>query len=553
MRRIGLYSDVHANLPALQAVLDHMHAEGITERYCLGDLVGYGPHPAEVVERMRALGDPVVQGNYDRALGARLRDSGGGFSTPQETLDAAESFAFTIAAVSPQDERYLSALPREIALQIDGARILLCHGTPRRINELIPRDAIGTLLVTLAREAGADVVCCGHVHAPFHRSVPTEDGVCHWVNAGSVGRPRDGDPRAAWVELVLGTYEEVLSRAPEDLACRRVGGTELWLSVHPHRVVYDTEAVVRDTIAHGLPATLASAFATGSEARETLVPTSVTHPAEHGKSRLADEPHHTSPGVQMGAPRERGAAESGRQCVCALEGRIAAYESFAAIFHDPPTVVRTAVTSLATAMRSCRKNPHLDDAAIETARIGATAALATAAGREAFAAERVRLYGEPGRFDPFRHVLSASELTYLSVDDASSRAGLEALYDGAGFSRPRHEAECVGHISVELAFMAYCLRQASDARTGRLGTAHDFFTRHLAEWAVLFAVVTAQQADEPVMRYAGLALDKYLICEAATFRTAVPEYCEMRKRGGRPGVVSSARTNDSELQGGGPR
>lgn len=126
MRRIGLYSDVHANLPALEAVLAHMHAEGITERYCLGDLVGYGPHPAEVITKIRALGDQVVQGNFDRAIGARLRDAGRSFSTPQETLDAAESYAYTIAVIDIEHERFLSSLPRHIPVDVGDARMCCC-------------------------------------------------------------------------------------------------------------------------------------------------------------------------------------------------------------------------------------------------------------------------------------------------------------------------------------------------------------------------------------------------------------------------------------------
>ncbi|MDO8879217.1 MAG: metallophosphoesterase family protein [Coriobacteriia bacterium] len=553
MRRIGLYSDVHANLPALQAVLDHMQAEGITERYCLGDLVGYGPHPVEVIARMRAIGDTVVQGNFDRALGARLRDSGSNLPTPQETLDAAESYAYTIAAMSREDERYLSALPREIVLEIDGVRILLCHGTPRRMNEIVAPDAAGSLLVSLVRGAGVDAVCCGHVHVPFHRSIPTEAGVCHWVNAGSVGRPRDGDPRAAWVELALGTHQEVLTRAVEDLACRRVGETDLWLSAHLHRVAYDTESVVRDTVARGLPATLASALSTGSETRHTLSPSSVSEPHDHRHGHRDGVLRRAFSTISGGASHGCGAVGEGRQCTCALGDRIAAYECFAALYRDPPASAPGAAARLATAMRSCRKNPHLDDRAIEVARDEALHALERPAGLEAFAAERVRLHGEPGRFDPFVHVLSPSELTYLAGDEAGNAAGLEALYAAAGFTSAGDGSGDIGHISVELAFMAHCLRRGPAADSDSLGLAHDFFVGHLADWAVLLAVVTAQQATEPVMRYVGLALDKYLICEAGTFRAAVPEYCEMRERGSASGVLSSARTDGLHHQGGGPQ
>ena len=528
MRRIGIYSDIHANLPALEAVLAHMHAEGITERYCLGDLIGYGPHATEVVARMRELGDPSLQGNYDRAVAARLHEPGSGFPTPQEALDGAESYADTISALGRDDERFLAGLPRALTLEADGIEIALCHGTPRHVSERVQVDSSGALLVSLAREAGVFVVCCGHGHVPFHRSIPTEAGVYHWVSAGSVGRPRDGDPRACWVELVIGAHADVVGRVPEDLSCRRIGETDVWVGMRAHRVAYDVEAVIRDMLSRGLPLTLASPLRTGSEVRRILAPTStsvrvdaeVIGPDAEGEAGVGD----------AAEDGEAGPACEGRtwHCSCAVRDRITAYESFSAAFQDGPGQMVATLTRLKNSMHSCIKNPHIDDDQIVAAYELAIRALGTEEGRAAFAEERFRLYGECRRFDPFSHVLSASELTYLSGDMAANRSALNALYDAVGFIPSEPEAGCIGHISVECAFMAHCLRRGTEGASS-LGAAREFFIGHLADWAVLFAVVTAQQAREPVMRYVGMALDKYLICEAATFRTAVPEYCEMRQ------------------------
>ena len=218
MRRIALYSDVHANTVALEAVHAVIEKAGIVERYCLGDLVGLGPRPEEAIALVRSYGDTVIQGNYDRAIGAHLRHPGSDFPTPQEALDGAEAYAFTIAETSDDSADYLYGLPRDFVIAEGDVRIVLCHGTPRFPSEVIAADAPTPLLTAIAREVGADVVCCGHTHVPVHRSVPTEDGVVHWVNVGSVGRPRDGDPRAAWAELVLGTRQEVVDNAPADTA-----------------------------------------------------------------------------------------------------------------------------------------------------------------------------------------------------------------------------------------------------------------------------------------------------------------------------------------------
>lgn len=527
MRRIALYSDVHANTPALEAVYASMAAEGLEERYCLGDLVGLGSRPQEAVERVRASGDGVIQGNYDRAIGSHLRSPGSDFPTPQEALDGAEAYAFTIAETDALVADYLYALPRDVTIEEGGNRIILCHATPRFVSELVPTDAPLPLLVSLAREAEAEVVCCGHTHVPFHRSIPTEDGVIHWVNVGSVGRPRDGDPRAAWVEIVLGTQEEVLGQAHADTAARRVGQSDLWLGVEVHRVPYDTEAVVRDMVRRGLPFTLAAGLRIGLE----------EHDAAQAAARRVDQDAGTdagAPGAAMPASDEPLACghTASEHCSCVLDDRIAAYESLARIYRGQLAEVPPAVRRLRTAMRSCRINRNVNEAAILEAFHSADIALRTADGRTAFEAERERLYGLESGFDPFSHVLSADESTYASGDIADHLGRIEARYAEVAFTAPevRGDLHPPGHISSELDFMAFCLRGAAAGDPRALVRAHDFFIEHLAEWGVLFAVVVGQQAREPVMRYAGLALDKFLTCEGSTFRHAVPDHCYLRSR-----------------------
>lgn len=526
MRRIALYSDVHANLPALEAVYAAMAAEACEERYCLGDLVGLGPRPQEVVLRVRASGDAVVQGNYDRAIGSHLRSPGSDFLTPQEALDGAEAYAFTIAETDRAIADYLYALPRDRMIEEGGNRIVLCHGTPRFVSEIVPLDAPSPLMVALAREADAEVVCCGHTHAPFHRSIPTEDGVVHWVNVGSVGRPRDGDPRAVWVELVLGTQEDVVGQAHADTAARRVGASDRWLGVNVHRVPYDAESVVRDMVRRGLPHTLAAGLRIGLE----------DHDAAEAAARRAEQAGADAGGAGAPTPDADEALSCGHaaseQCSCMLDDRIAAYESLARIYRGKLAEVSPAVRRLRTAMRSCRINRNVNEAAILEAFHAADIALRTADGRAAFEAERDRLYGLESGFDPFSHVLSPDESTYVSGDIADQIARIEAAYAEAVFSAPevRTGFHPPGHISSELDFVAHCLRGAAAGDTRALARAHDFFIEHLAEWGVLFAVVVGQQAREPVMRYAGLALDKFLTCEGSTFRHAVPEHCHLRMR-----------------------
>lgn len=240
MRRIALFSDIHGNLEALDAVLGDMAEARVTESYCLGDLVGYGPRPTEVLARIRDLGIPTVKGNYDEGIGERRGECGCYYATDEARAEGAASYAFTERAVGEEDARWLAALPAAVRLEHEGVRLLLTHGSPRRINEYLLPDRTDAQLARLAAEAEADVVCVGHVHVPYHRVLPSAvgEGTVHYVSSGSVGKPKDGDPRACWVELLLGTGEDVRAAAPDDGASGPAGSTSTWVAALVHRVAY---------------------------------------------------------------------------------------------------------------------------------------------------------------------------------------------------------------------------------------------------------------------------------------------------------------------------
>lgn len=265
MRRIALFSDVHGNVPALDAVLDDIAVAQVGEVYCLGDLVGYGPDPGGVIERIRRDGIATIQGNYDRGVGNRSGDCGCHYATEQARDDGAASYAFTAGVLTDTDLDWLAALPEQLRLEHEGVRVLLTHGSPRRINEYLLPDREDRQLVRLAEEAGADVVCVGHVHIPYHRSMAARDGCqVHYVSAGSVGKPKDGDPRAGWVEAVIGSADEVRRAAAADGSAAAVGvGSAVWLGAIVHRVEYDIESVAGAMGAAGLPQTLAEALRRG--------------------------------------------------------------------------------------------------------------------------------------------------------------------------------------------------------------------------------------------------------------------------------------------------
>ncbi|MBN2247807.1 MAG: metallophosphoesterase family protein [Coriobacteriia bacterium] len=522
MQRIALYSDIHANIVALEAVIADMDAQGMAERYCLGDLAGYGPRPAEVIARVRELGDRVVQGNYDKAICEHHATPGTEFLTPQETLDGAESYAYAVGSVSPADAAFLRGLEPEILLDVEGARILLCHGSPRQVHDVIEADAEPALLAASIDEARADVVCCGHTHSPFHRVVVTADRFLHWVNAGSVGRPRDGDPRATWVELVIGKHEDVLSAASVDTACRRVGTTSMWLATIQHRVAYDVEAVVHDMSAAGLPPTLAAGLRIGLEEHDweqALAARAAAHAAE---AATQVDP------AALELARQTCAHGDGI-CTCVIDDRIVSYEALARLFRGDISEVAVAMRRLRTSMRSCRVSRTVDEATVVATYAAADRSIRTQEGREAVVRERQRLYGEQKGFDPFANVLSPDESTYVSEDPRTCLEVLSQTYREGAFTAPAIGGvkRGPGDIATELSYVGHCLRMAAVGDAGAVVRARRFFIEHLAAWGVLFAVVVSREATDPVVRYAGLALDKFLTCEAATFRHAIPKACEL--------------------------
>jgi predicted phosphodiesterase len=240
MRRFAIFSDIHGNLLALEAVLSDIAETGVAETYCLGDLVGYGAQPAEVVDRVRDAHIPTVRGNYDDGVGARRGSCGCYYATAEAREDGEASYAWTDGALDEADHQWLATLPDDIRFDAEGLRVLLAHGSPRKINEYLMSDRTDEQLARLAHEAQADLVCVGHVHIPYHRTMHAENGArIDYVNAGSVGKSKDGDPRACWVEVL-------------------VDGSNVTAVVH--RVDYDVEAAANAIVEAGLPARLAHAL-----------------------------------------------------------------------------------------------------------------------------------------------------------------------------------------------------------------------------------------------------------------------------------------------------
>lgn len=233
--RIGIFSDIHGNLPALQAVMADISAQKLQTVYCLGDLVGYGASPNEVTDRIRTEGVPTIMGNYDDGVGFDRDECGCAYREPVEKERGERSFAWTKDQVTPDNKAFLQTLLPEVRFNVDNKRVLLVHGSPRKINEYLFEDRPLSSFQRLAASSNADIIVFGHTHKPYVKEV---DGVM-FLNAGSVGKPKDRDWRACYAILEMGdppttTFQRVTYDVTK--AAAAIMATEL-----PHEFALDIE------------------------------------------------------------------------------------------------------------------------------------------------------------------------------------------------------------------------------------------------------------------------------------------------------------------------
>jgi putative phosphoesterase len=204
MNRITIFGDIHGNMPALEAVWAEMDKRKLDRRFCLGDLVGYGVQPDEVVRFIRDHDVPTLMGNYDEGVGHDSDDCGCAYRTPEAQALGERSISWTNVHVSGSNKAYLRNLPMTMTLMMDKLRVTLVHGSPRRINEYLYEDRPESSIERLFDMVGADVIVCGHTHKPYDRTLLSGRRL---VNAGSVGKPKDHDPRAGFVILTASGKE----------------------------------------------------------------------------------------------------------------------------------------------------------------------------------------------------------------------------------------------------------------------------------------------------------------------------------------------------------
>lgn len=263
--RYALLSDIHANLPALEAVLADVEGRGATAVYHLGDLVGYAPWPDRVVARLEERGVSGIAGNYDSTVATDHDHCGCRYDDPEQQALATESYGWTRRHVSAETRRRLAGLPFRVDLKplgghTAGPTAVLVHGAPTRNTLYWTRDRSDDFCRKMADRvglAGGDAIVFGHTHVPWSRSV---DGI-RFVNAGSVGRPKDGDPRACYVLLENRPTGDGDDAGPGEVDDGDSGAGS-WRVEHV-RVEYDVERAAREIEESDLPDALADQLRAG--------------------------------------------------------------------------------------------------------------------------------------------------------------------------------------------------------------------------------------------------------------------------------------------------
>ncbi len=233
--RLAVLSDIHSNLPALQSVLIDMEKRGVDGAIHLGDLVGYGPRPNEVVQTLKKAGVDGVIGNYDLAV--LHNDAEEGLKTylkPGISENNRQTYLWTRERISPETAELLAQNPAGLYVEEGGVTFLFTHGSPEKPNEYLYPDTPRERLSALLGKSGADILVVGHTHLPM----AVEVGEKVVLNPGSVGKPKDGDPRASYMII----------------------DTDNGFRAEHIRVTFDVESVAKDCVLSGLPLLQAKSY-----------------------------------------------------------------------------------------------------------------------------------------------------------------------------------------------------------------------------------------------------------------------------------------------------
>lgn len=198
--RIAVFGGLYSNYLALSSALADVRRRGVDAIFCLGDMGAFGPHPDRVFPLLRDHRVQCIQGNYDNSLANDLNDCQCGYTDPRDNYFARISYEYTYQHTAPANRRWLGQLPHQRRIQLGPYRVLMCHGSPRRMNEFLWQSTTSSqFLDYLCREFEADVILATHTGIKWHRQLERDR---HFVNVGVLGRPENDGRTCVWYALL---------------------------------------------------------------------------------------------------------------------------------------------------------------------------------------------------------------------------------------------------------------------------------------------------------------------------------------------------------------
>jgi diadenosine tetraphosphatase ApaH/serine/threonine PP2A family protein phosphatase len=206
--RIALIGGIYSNYHALVATLADIAERGSEATYFLGDLGAFGPYPNRIPELLIERGIEGIQGNYEESLSSGADDCHCGYTDPRDNFYAQISYDYTAKNTSDSHKKWMGTLPKSMRLDVGGTRVLLSHGSPRKINEFLWRSTSpDPFLEKMCDDYNADVIICTHSGLHWHKRLT---GDRHIVNAGVIGRPaNDGNTNVWYTMLTIGSQVDV--------------------------------------------------------------------------------------------------------------------------------------------------------------------------------------------------------------------------------------------------------------------------------------------------------------------------------------------------------